>query len=107
MLERIEAEVADGIGDRPAVRVPAIQERVVRGADERAAADEGHAEAHAFFLREADDLDGERQAAGRRATSTSAIAEHHAEHAVERAASGTVSRCEPMNTAAPALATAG
>ena len=65
------------------MRVPAIQECLIRGADERAAADEGHPEAHAFFLGEPDHFNGERQAAMLQPIDDRDC-QHDAEHAVER-----------------------
>jgi len=53
----IEAEVADGVGDADAVAVGAGEGGGVEFADGREAAEEGFGEAHAFFFREADDLE--------------------------------------------------
>ena len=76
--------------DRPAARVDALEELVVDGADQRAAADERHAEAHAFFLGEPDDLDRERQRPALKQIDER-DGQHDAEHAVERA--GVAARC--------------
>ena len=66
-------------------------------ADERAAADERHTEAHAFFLRKADDLDGEREPSCRPADRPARCPSRRRARRRTRPACGTVSRCEPMN----------
>ena len=82
-VRRIEAVVADRVGERPAVRVQTTQEFLIRRAHERAAADEGDTEAHTLLFGEADDLNGKWKWLAIEEIDER-DGEHDAKHAVER-----------------------
>ena len=100
---RIEAVVANRVGHRAGrcASRRSSESRVER-AGQRAAADERHAEANAFLLGEADDLDrkGQAPAAQRSTSATPSITPSMPSKAP---ACGTVSRCEPMKRRAAPL----
>ena len=95
-LRGVEAEVADRLGDADAVAIGARECLCIEFADEREAAEEGLAEAHALFFGEADDLDREGRGCACASSSTMATPRTTPRMPSKAPALGTVSRCEPM-----------
>jgi len=56
-LLRIEAKLFHGLADGDSIRVRQVQQSFVKSAHQRAAADEGYAEANSLFFGESKDFD--------------------------------------------------
>ena len=93
-ISGIEAEIRNGLTDRGSFGIFEREHCWIEAAGNRAAADEGDAEAHAFFFRECDDFEGEGQTESF-ADSTSSRANTTPSTPSKAPASGTVSMCEP------------
>jgi hypothetical protein len=104
---RIEPERCQCVAHRRAVLVAAVEKLGIQRAGDRAAAQQRGAEAHAFLVREAHDLERERQAVPRSFSAwTQSIAATTPSMPSYLPALRTVSRCEPsMRHGPPGCAT--